>query len=292
MRPPHVWDRAGGPRAFVTEADLRRQLPLDRHAPGHGDSVTVAAGARLSPAAADLVAQWGLTVVEEGATPATAVEPPPVAVDEPAAERAWNTPSVFPLSPPATACTQCGSAVENKPSWLTQLNAAHYVPKNHPRIVLRGLIDDLHARVLAATREALDAEAGWLARDLETIAAYCRELMSAEYNERLAADLGLDGWDTAAIHAASHNPRKVLGIDHLTLDGSAPPLQHTLNLLRTQVRQVEIAALTAFESPHHPGASVCLGLNRLSSAFYVLQLRLAATLSPASTRATPIGEPR
>ena len=70
-------------------------------------------------------------------------------------------------------------------------------------------------------------------------------------------------------------PTGVLGVPHATIDGTSPILMHWLNLCRTQCRELELTALGTFPDPEHPfGPSLNHALNRLSSAFYLLQLRL------------------
>lgn len=251
----------------VTEAELRDQL----RRPTVGARVVVPAGARLSPAAADFVREWSLVTVE-GAPDAD----PPASPD---AAGAWDTAATFPLnlSGDVPLCTGCGMPVTDKADALTQLNAHHYAPKTHPRIRLRGRIDSLHALVGLVQHLALRAGEDALARDLGTLAAYCRELTSAEYNERTVAELRLAEWDAEAIHRATHDPVGTLGVQHLTLAGVDAELQHWLNVARTDCREIEILALEAFGSPHHPyGASICHAFNRLSSVLYFLQLRLKA----------------
>ena len=253
---------------YVTESELREQV----RRPTRGAVVRVSPGARLSPAAADFVADWDLTV-EETPTAGQAGRSRGAGGSAPR----WDVPATFPVnkSGDLPLCTACGSAVEHKGDSQTQLNAVHYASKTHPRIVLRGRIDSLHALVLMTERQARDEGEAETAAALSTLAAYCRELLSAEYNERPAAEAVVDGLDLEQIHRATHDPTGVLGIDPLTIDGSASMLQQMLNILRTQSREVEIVALEAFPSPHHDyGASLCHALNRFSSIVYYLQLTL------------------
>lgn len=250
---------------IVTEADLRDQLRV----PTVGAEVVVPAGARLSPSAADFVKQWCLVTVDAATGPSPGL-------DE-AGSASWDKASVFPLDfeGQTPTCTSCGMAVTAKASSLTQLNAHHFASKTHPRIKLRGRVDSLHATTLLIQRMALQAGEEALARDLGTVAAYCRELTSAEYNERPVAPLQLQTWNLDDIHRATHDPKGVLGIGHLTIDGTDHELQHWLNLARTAAREIEILALETFPSPHHAyGESICHAFNRLSSIFYFLQLRL------------------
>jgi ethanolamine utilization cobalamin adenosyltransferase len=251
----------------VTESALRERL----RQPRVGARVTVPPGASLSPAARDFVAHWGLEVVEGDDRVHRASNEGEAA--------AWDRPATFPvvLEGEAPRCVTCGSAVSDKPDSLTQLDACHFAPKTEPRIRLRGRIDSLQALALLAASRAGAGDAPQLARHLGTVAAYCRELLSAEYNERPAAPPELDGRDEAAVHAATHDPRGAFGVDHVTPGPDDPEPLHWCNHLRCQIREVEVVALDAFPSQHDPvGASVVHGLNRLSSVVYELELRLVA----------------
>lgn len=254
---------------IVTEAELRDQVRI----PTHGATVAIPAGARLSPSAADFVKQWSLVIRD--ATP-----PETDAVAGAAADGAeWDKASEFPVdfTGERPRCTTCGEVVEHKASGLTQLNAYHYAPKTHPRIKLRGRVDSLHSLTLLIQRLANDRGYPELARDLGTVVAYCRELTSAEYNERPVAELQLREHDAERIHAVTHDPSGTLGIEHLTIDETDPELMHWLNVARTTSREIEITAMEAFPNPHDPsGSSICHAFNRLSSAFYFFQLQLAA----------------
>jgi ethanolamine utilization cobalamin adenosyltransferase len=252
---------------IVTESALREIV----RRPKAGARVVVPRDAVLSPAAQDFVAHWQLELVPEDDT----VEPEPV----PETRAGWQRPSTFPVvTGQAPRCTTCGSEVADKPDALTQLNACHYVAKTHPRIRLRGRLDTLQALALLAAARCTSRPD--VRGHLETIAAYCRELVSAEYNERKAAPVALDGCDEAEIHRATHDPRGVLGVDHVLPGTGHPELLHWVNLLRCEVREAELVALDAFPSPHDTsGASVVHGLNRLSSVVYYLELLLCRDLS-------------
>jgi ethanolamine utilization cobalamin adenosyltransferase len=250
---------------IVTEAALRARL----RQPRAGARVTVPSGAVLSPSARDFVAHWQLEVVEDAAA----------APAGRATAATWDREATFPVAldgqPPR--CITCGGEVHDKPDLLTQLDACHMAPKNHPRIRLRGQLDALNALTLLAASRALASGCPELARHLGTVAAYCRELLSAEFNERPAAEPEVDGRSAEQVHAATHDPRTAFGVDHLTPAPGDPEPLHWCNHLRCQVRTAEVDALDAFPSPHHPyGASIVRGLNRLSSVVYELELRLVA----------------
>lgn len=189
----------------------------------------------------------------------------------------WDTPSRFPvvLEGDVPRCVTCHGEVRRKPDHLTQLSAHYFAPKTHGRIRLRGRVDSLQALALLVASRARAAGDEELVARLSTVAAYCRELMSAEYHERPAAAPVLDGLDEEEIHAATHDPDTRFGLPHLTPGVADPELLHWLNVLRCQVREVEVLALEVL-----PGdgweRSVVHGLNRLSSVVYYLELELTA----------------
>ena len=266
---------------IVTEAELRDQL----RRPSLGATVKVPAGARFTPSAQDFVKQWQLQLAYPDAPQDAPRDVPGDGESQPETpERSGDTPSwqqesVFPVNRPEhPRCGSCGEQLSRKGDNMTQLNDEIFVVKTHPRIRLRGKFDSLHALVLMAECQAQTMGPDWLAEALAVLASYCRELTSAEYHQRVVAPLSLPGWDEKSIHKATHDPQSVLGVPHETLDGSSPVLSHWLNLCRTSCRELEIEALTALPSQDDPFAvSLNHALNRLSSAFYFLQLRLAQT---------------
>lgn len=260
---------------IVTEAELREQLG----APRQGAEVVVPAGARLTPSAADLVRAYDLVLTERGATaPAGRRNDGGV---PPRSGEAWDRPGRFPvvLEGDIPTCMTCGTEVRGKPSHLTQLDARTFAPKTDARIRLRGRLDTLHALSLAVGARARAEGFTETAGHLDTLAAYCRELLAAEYHGRAPGAIALGDLDEATIHHASHHPEEAVGLPHLVPDDAHPETLHWLNLLRCQVREAEVLVLDAYP-PDRDHSEVARGLsravNRLSSAVYVLELRLAA----------------
>jgi len=253
--------------AIMTEAELRDLI----RQPRAGMTVTVPPGTRFSPSAQDFIKHWQLEIVYSAGAPL----PPPA----PAAPPAWERPAAFPFqtSGPLPTCAVCGMPVTAKPEHLTQLDAEHFAPKNIPRIRFRGQLDTLHGLVLLVGAQARSAQRPELAGHLETLAAYCRELMSAEYNERPVAPLQLAGLDEEALHKATHHPQATLGVGHVIPDSGSPPLLLWLNYLRCLARETELAALDAFVTgPEYrvTRPDLIKAVNRLSSAIYYLELLL------------------
>jgi ethanolamine utilization cobalamin adenosyltransferase len=159
---------------------------------------------------------------------------------------------------------------------MTQLNAEVFAPKTNDRVRLRGKLDTLQALCLLAGAVARGQEAISTANLLETMAAYCRELMSAEYNERPVQPLVFAGLDEAELRKATHNPQETLGIPHLTPNTQDSILLLWLNYLRCQVRETELVALECFRVDFNGRDDYGLvqAINRLSSAVYYLELLL------------------
>jgi ethanolamine utilization cobalamin adenosyltransferase len=110
-----------------------------------------------------------------------------------------------------------------------------------------------------------------LAGHLDTLAAYCREIMSAEYNLRSPAPLTLLGKSEEELHDISHWPDRHIGIQHIVPGAEDHEILHWMNVIRTQAREVEVVALGVEQAGNLPQA-----LNRFSSAVYVLELYFKA----------------
>ena len=254
--------------SVFTESELREMWQN-----GRGYLPPFPPGTRFSPAAQDFLATHALEVQFED-TPSVAA-----GITGPAA---WDKPGSFPvvLTGPAPVCSECGQPLPNKPEHMAQIDAGHFAPKTASRLVLRGRVDSLHAMVMLTAAVARRFQLPELGASLDTLASYCREIMSAEYNLRPAAPLAMLGKSENELHEISHWPDRHLGMAHIVPGPHDHEILHWLNVLRTQVREAEIVALTAFPpgalDPDGVGASITKALNRLSSAVYVLELYFQA----------------
>lgn len=253
---------------ILTEAQLRERV----RQPQDGMKLRLPRGTIFSPSAADFIKQWHIEVTYEDngfSNPAESA----------AAERAeWDKESVFPveLKGELPHCMVCGTQLAKKPEHMTQLNAEVFAPKTNDRIRLRGKLDTLQSLCLLVGAVAREHEALSTADMLETLAAYCREMMSAEYNERPVQPLSIGGMDEAELRRATHNPQEALGVPHLTPNTQDSILLLWLNYLRCQVREAELVALDCFGGDAY-GKDVyglVQAMNRFSSAVYFLELLL------------------
>ncbi len=174
--------------------------------------------------------------------------------------------------------TLSGQLLDHKPEHMTHLYGNTLVPKNHPRIVLRGQLDSLEAEIVELQVQAAAAGEAELVSGLEELLAFCRSLMGSEVTGKPLAEWKLLGLDSAGLREWSQHPQEHFGIGHLMPDYRLGPWCAALNRLRARSRQVELAAVDAFVRPDGSAEREDLlrGYNRLSSAIYVLMLRLAS----------------
>jgi len=260
---------------IVTETYLRNQI----RQPQEGMAITLPKDSRFSPSAMDFIKQWKIEV-GYSETESAAVEPTG-GPGEAGVNPAWDKPGAFPvvLSGDLPRCSTCGMPVNPKPEHMTQLDATHFSPKNTPRIRFRGRMDTLHALFLLVLARATAEQLPQLAQSLNTLAAYCREITSAEYNQRQVAPLVLNGLNEDELRQATHQPEKAIGIAHIVPGPDDPEMLHWLNLVRCQVREAELTGLDAFaplgsEAAEQP--DLVRAVNRLSNAVYYLELLLVA----------------
>ena len=162
-----------------------------------------------------------------------------------------------------------------KPEHMTSLIGNTLVPKNHPRIRLRGKLDSLQAQVVLIQCEITDKALG---DKLQDILNCLRELTRCEVLDQPVEGDTLFGQSYGELQKQSHNPQKYFGVAVLHLPDHKFGRDYALlNTLRTAIRETELMAVDAFET--EGGVSrgdIVLALNRLSSAVYVLMCQMIA----------------
>jgi len=255
---------------ILTEAELRNRI----RQPQQGMQVVLPKNAKFSPSAQDFINLWKIEVIyEDDSVDIADAEFHNHDVSKPE----WDKPGSFPvvLTGDTPRCITCGMPVKGKPEHLTQVNAAYFAPKNDPRIRLRGKMDSLHALCLLTLARARAAGLPKLADLLSTLSAYCREITSAEYNERPVEPLTINGLDEADLRKATHNPEEAVGIPHLVPGPEDDEMLLSLNFLRCLARETELVALDAYAPEGHPVTDtygLIQAVNRLSSAVYYIEL--------------------
>jgi ethanolamine utilization cobalamin adenosyltransferase len=164
-----------------------------------------------------------------------------------------------------------GQELDYKPEDLTHLYGNQLTKKDNPIIVFRGKLDELAAMIVEA--QVLGEEKGNTAyvKDLQEIVGFVRSILPAEYKNEPVNDERLLGLSYKDVRERSHHPEKYFGRKHLYIHYTMGLLVVRLNSLRAKTRQVELAAVKAFNE--NPREDIIEALNRLSSLFYVLMYK-------------------
>lgn len=242
----------------ITEIELRDQYKKNKFT-----SFELPEGARLTPAAAQFLSERRIPVVtgrKQQEEPTTQLSP---GFQEQTKVQEVDLPEA--LLP------------GKKPEYMTHLRGKNLVPKNHPRIKFRGKLDSYEAFLIWAIIEVEGQGYFGLSRDLRDILDYVKQILAAEVKGEPLPSLTLRGWSEQEIHEFSHHPKKHFGIGHLLPNPGQGKLMAILNILRTQVRELELAAMDAFYHDNQvEREDIIRALNRLSSLIYVMMLQLAA----------------
>ncbi|HET6150116.1 MAG TPA: ethanolamine utilization microcompartment protein EutL [Polyangia bacterium] len=192
-----------------------------------------------------------------------------------------------------------------KPDHLTHLvDDTTLVVKTHPRIALRGKIDFLQSAILDAQVAADQEQARGLVGELGELLELARALVGAEVTGKPLAPFRLFGMSPDEVRDATHHTQELYGVPFMYPDVRQGPVIAKLNLARAVAREAELSALAAFpargpgdDHDHHqvdadadvdssattgspiapPGRpDLCLALNRISSALYLLACKYVA----------------
>jgi ethanolamine utilization protein EutL len=170
-----------------------------------------------------------------------------------------------------------GQRLRDKPEHLTHLrDDLSLVQKTHPRMALRGKLDLLEGLMLDAQLAASEEEAGGLVGDLEEAMALVRKMVGAEVMDQPLGAFRLCGLDEKEVREASHHTYERYGVPFMYPSVRQGNVVVRLYLCRVVAREAELAAYAAFPpDPDGPGERADLkhALNRLSSAFYVMQCK-------------------
>ncbi|MDR2696471.1 MAG: ethanolamine utilization cob(I)yrinic acid a,c-diamide adenosyltransferase EutT [Deltaproteobacteria bacterium] len=252
---------------YVTETWLRERFSL-----GHGAEIRLPADARLTPAARTLLRERRIEVKYADEAGRIFLDATPDA-QEPELKR------VHPLTGDArqhtSACLMCGRPLRKKPDTLTHLDAHSLTAKNDPRLKLRGKLDSAiaHAVLLQAEFDPQGSHPA-LAQWLADIRSALGNALKAEVAGTAMPPIAMGDMDAEKIHAVSHKPLQHLGHDHLLPEAGQGARVARLNLLRAQIREAELYAADVYITRDFTVTrpDIMQGLNRLSSAVYVLML--------------------
>ena len=156
-----------------------------------------------------------------------------------------------------------GGFSEEKPEHMTHLNGDMLVPKTHPRIRFRGMVDMLEAELLLCGPETGE------------ILQLARKLIRCDVMDEPVGEFTLYGLTDDQQRHHSHFPQDHYGIPHFMPDYADGEQVLRLNRCRSICRQAELAAVEAFS--HRDGnlvrEDIVQALNRMSSMLYILMIR-------------------
>lgn len=162
-----------------------------------------------------------------------------------------------------------------KPEHMTHLRGTALVVKNHPLIRFRGKLDTLEALLLTMISEVEGLGLLELGRELRELLDFSRRIMRAEVKEEPLPPLSLNNWEAQEIRERSHYPSRYYDTGHILPRPEDGRVLIQLNYLRTQCREVELAALDAFYNKKGvEREDIITALNRFSSFVYILMIKI------------------
>lgn len=172
--------------------------------------------------------------------------------------------------------TVFGTKLDYKPEHMTHLRGNLLVFKDHKRIIFRGKMDSLEAKILEMQILSQNKGMEKLVEELQTILYFVRSITKSEVLEEDLPEINLLGLTEDEIRKQSHNPKKYFGIGHEFPDYKMGDVVVGINSIRTLTREVEIAAFEAFKDEYGSVSreDIIRGLNRLSSVFWVMMFKV------------------
>jgi ethanolamine utilization cobalamin adenosyltransferase len=237
--------RLGVCMIFLTEDDMRQRSIAE------GGELVLSASEKLTPSAMGYIRERRIRVTVDGAGPGGGEKPCEIPAE-------------------GTRTDENRSDAERAGQGLTHLDAVNMVAKTHPRIEARGKLDNLMAEIVL-TQTLFDPKAKLpplLKGCLADLKEWVFQTLAAEISGSILPGQSMAGMNPETLRAVSRNPRRYLGLDHLTPDAALGMNIAFLNRLRTQVRETELAVAKAALCRNDIQES----LNRLSGAVYVLML--------------------
>lgn len=166
-----------------------------------------------------------------------------------------------------------GGILTQKPEHMTHLQGTVLVPKSHPRIRFRGMVDALEAHLLLCQQDIPQLQS-----QLQDVLELARRLIRCDVLDEPVGEFALCGLSEAEQRKKSHFPQEYFGIPHFMPDCTDSRAVLELNWVRSLARQTELAAVDAFSDregqPTRP--DILQALNRMSSMLYILMLQLKA----------------
>lgn len=162
-----------------------------------------------------------------------------------------------------------GGYIREKPEHMTHLNGDILVPKTHPRIGFRGVMDTLQSEIILC-QLMVSAE---LTNRLQELLELSREIIACDVLDKTLHWDRLLGLTEEELRSRSHRPQDFYGQPHFMPSHTDGTTVVWLNRCRCAVRSAELAACRAFQTPEgNSRPDILKALNRMSSSVYLLMI--------------------
>lgn len=253
----------------ITEAILREELKATEL-----DVYYVEEGKLLSPAAKEYLYQRKIKIAKK--EDLVVKETAKIEKEE---EKEKTTSQVIPS--PKYTDYETGAFYLEKPEHMTQLTGNVLVTKNHPRIYFRGKLDSLSSLIVLTQATLVhEKESRKLVEDLNDIKRVLMEIMRCDVLDEAFSNQSIIGLDHAQLRERSHDPLKFFNIKQMQMPDYSMGLTYAhLNRIRTEIRETEVAATSAFlEGAKCKRSDIIEELNRLSSAIHIMMCMYLADM--------------
>lgn len=266
--------------AVLTESEIRRRL--GRENLNEIKEFVVEKGQIITPSAKSYLAEKNIAIVYEGLK-----ERKPEAITSEESEKTpkyreqkrveFNEISTKEANEKKYRfVTVFGTKLDYKPEHMTHLKGNLLVFKDHKRIVFRGKVDSLEAKILEAQIFCKSKGMQSLVDELQETLIYVRNITRAEVLNEELPEFSLLGLTEDEVRKQSHNPKKYFGIGHEFPDYRMGEEVVKVNSIRALTREVELAAFAAFKDEYGNVSreDIIRALNRLSSVFWIIMFKI------------------
>lgn len=266
--------------AVLTESEIRKRL--GREDLNKMKEFVVEKGEIITPSAKSYLAEKNIAVVYEGLPQRNIPAHKQEKLEEKAKYREQKRVEFKEISTDETKekkyrfVTVFGTKLDYKPEHMTHLKGNLLVFKNHKRIVFRGKVDSLEAKILESQIFCQSKGVQSLVDELQEVLIFVRSITRAEVLDEELPEFNLLGLTEDEVRKQSHNPKKYFGIGHEFPDYKMGDLVVSINSIRALTREVELAAFEAFkdEYGHVSREDIIRALNRLSSVCWIIMFKI------------------
>jgi ethanolamine utilization cobalamin adenosyltransferase len=167
---------------------------------------------------------------------------------------------------------------EENAEYMTTLYGDTLVNKGHKRIILRGKLDSLQSKIIEMQFQLAEKNKFKLADELSEILEFVRKLLEVEVTGKELDAFQLLNLTEKEIREMGQRPEDYYNVKLPLPDYRMGMEIVLLNMLRTEIRETEIAAYEAYkkEDGSMERTDILMSLNRLSSLCQIMMYKVKA----------------